>query len=37
MVKYTYPSKFFTTFNVGILIADEQALANAIAAGKEFD
>jgi len=33
MQKFAYPSKFFSKYNVGILIADEQILANAIAAG----
>lgn len=33
MAKFSYPSKFFNKYNVGILIADEQILANAVAAG----
>lgn len=33
MGKYAYPSKFFNKYNVGVLIADEQILANAVAAG----
>ena len=33
MLKFAYPSKFFNKYNVGVLIADEQILANAVAEG----